>query len=252
MLAMTQVRVGLATVLDDDRLGRASLAEVASLGVDVGGARLASPATDFVVADVSGAQSFVFSERSGTHDLEIPAAWSSQVLLLSGLSAITSRLAAFCKAARSARRDGAVVVLDVVSSMWHWAGRDPRVIAMVLREADIVRCSLLDLAAMGTDSAAVRRQMRSNATLVLQGDRAVTAMGRFGEVRVQAPREAISHEDFAERCTAAVCAEFARPRAGQAGVGESAAGRWHRVLHDQARRLAGSGRLARRPDRARS
>jgi sugar/nucleoside kinase (ribokinase family) len=226
MLARTGARVGLATVLDDDRVARASLAEIAALGVDVGAVTLGSTAANLVVVDASGGQSAVLSDDHRGGDLEIPASWSSQMLLLSGLSALTSRLAALCKAARRARRDGTVVVLDVVGSLRHWAGRDARVISMVLREADVVRCSVMDMAVIGTDSATVRRAMRPNATLVVNDDERATAIGTFGEVTVPAPRESIAAEGFADACTAAICAEYARPR----GIGETAGARWHRIL----------------------
>jgi sugar/nucleoside kinase (ribokinase family) len=226
MLARTKVHVGLATVLEDNRLGRASVAEMTTLGMDVGGVKLAPPFTDFVVVDAAGGQSSVIAESGVATDLEIPPSWSSQVLLLSGLSAVTSRLAAFCKAARTARRHGTVVLLDVVGSLRHWAGRDPRVISMVLREADVVRGSFLDLAVIGTDSATVRRAMRSNATLVMSDDLGATAIGAFGEVRVQAPSGSIAPERFGEACTAAICAELARPRR----VAETQSARWHRIL----------------------
>ena len=245
VLALKQVHVGLATVVEDDRLGRTSLAQFAALGMDVGGVKLASPVTDFVMVDGTGRHSFVFSECGVAQDLEIPAAWSSQVLLLSGLSAVTSRLAAFCKAARRARRDGTVIVLDVVGSSRHWAGRDPRVISMVLREADVVRCSFLDLAAIGMDSSDVRRALRSNATLVINDDNGATAIGTFGEVRVQGPREPISPEDFAERCTAAICAELARPQR----VAETPSGRWHRILRHAATMRVDSGPFMQQPAR---
>jgi len=227
LLSTGQVHVGLATVFEDDHLARSSLAEIAALGMDVGGVKLVPRVdTQLIVADVSGGESFAFSETGVTQDLEIPAPWSSQVLLLSGLSAITSRLAAFCKAARKARRHGTAVVLDLVGSLRHWAGRDPRVISMVLREADVVRCSFQDLATIGMDSATVRLAMRSNATLVINDHGGTTAVGTFGEVRVKAPRESISAERLAERCTAAICAELARPH----GVAETPSGRWHRIL----------------------
>ena len=118
------------------------------------------------------------------------------------------------------------MVLDVVGSLRHWAGRDPRVISMVLREADVVRGSLLDLAVIGADAATVRRAMRSHATLVLNEDTGTTATGPFGEVRVEAPRESASPRASVEGCTAAICAELARPRS----VAETPAGRWRRVL----------------------
>ncbi len=105
---------------------------------------------------------------------------------------------------------------------------------MVLREADVVRSSFFDLAVIGTDAAALRRAMKSNATLVLHDDGGATAMGTFGDVRVQASRESSTTEVLGESYTAAICAEYARPR----GVGETPAGRWHRVLRHEARRLA--------------
>src|SRR5262249_34207012 len=138
--------------------------------------------------------------------------WSAQVLLLSGLSAVTSKLAVFCKAARSARRDGAIVVLDAVGSLRHWTGCDARLTSMVLREADVVRSSYLDLAVLGTDATSVRRIMRPNATLVLSDDGGTTVSGPFGEVRVPTRRASSAARDFAETCTAAICAELAQPR----------------------------------------
>jgi sugar/nucleoside kinase (ribokinase family) len=235
MLALTRVRVGLATVLQDDRLGRTWLAALAAMRrLDVSGVKLGSPVTELVVVDAAGGQSSVISEAGAAPEIEIPASWSSQVLLLSGLSAVTSRLAAFCKAARRARRDGTLVVLDVVGSLRHWAGRDPRVISMVLREADVVRCSYLDLAVIGADSANVRRALRPNATLVINNGGASTAIGAFDEVRVKAPRTSIAPEVLAEACTAAICAEFARPRSDA----ETASARWHRILGDGALRVA--------------
>jgi sugar/nucleoside kinase (ribokinase family) len=244
MLAFTRLHVGLSTALDDDRLGRTSLAELAALGIDVGGVRRASTVTDLVVVDAAGGQSSVIAERGVAPDLEIPPSWSSQVLLLSGLSPVTSRLAAFCKAARSARREGAVVVLDVVGSMRHWAGRDARVIAMVLREADVVHGSLFDLAVIGADSAIVRQAMRPQAALVVHDGDGVTATGAFGDVRVPMPRGAITAEAFAEGCTAAICAEHARPQR----LAESPSGRWHRILRQGAPELA-AYRLMQRPAR---
>jgi sugar/nucleoside kinase (ribokinase family) len=236
MLAVTRVRVGLATALEDDRFGRRSRAEMAALGVDVSAVKLASVVTDLVIVDASGGQSWVTSAGGEVTDLEIPPSWSSQVLLLSGVSAITSRLAALCKAARRARRHGTVVVLDVVGSLRHWADHDPRVISMVLREADVVRCSVFDLAVIGLDSATVRRAMRSNATLVVNDAAGTVAVGTFGAVEVRACPESIAPQRYAESCAAAICAEFARPQA----VAETQSGRWYRVLREEAPRLATS------------
>lgn len=232
ILARGELRVGLATMLDDDRIGRALRAEMASLGIDVGGMALAPPAAGLVVVDAAGGQLGVVSEGHATRDFEVPPGWSSQVLLLAGLSPVTSKAAALCKAARRARRDGTIVVLDLAGSLRQWAGRDPKIISMVIREADVVRCSLMDLAVLGTDSASVRRAMRPEATLVLSDQAGTTAAGHFGEVRVRGSSEA--SEDSGDQCTAAICAELARPHRGA----ESHGGRWHRVLRESVRQTS--------------
>ena len=73
MLARARVRVGLATVLEDDRLGRTSLAAIAAMGLDVGGVKLASPVAHLVVVDAAGGQSGVLSDAAaGAAELEIP------------------------------------------------------------------------------------------------------------------------------------------------------------------------------------
>jgi len=228
--------IGHVSEREDDRFGRTSLAEIAALGMNVGGVKLGSPVTELVVVDAAGGQSRVVSDPATAAELEIPPSWSSRVLLLSGLSAVTSRLAAFCKAARGARRNGTVVVLDVVGSLRHWAGRDPRVISMVLREADVVRCSYLDLAVIGADSASVRRAMRPNATLVVNDDSITKATGAFGEVKVKALPQSVAADVFAEACTAAICAELARPER----IEETPIGRWHRILGNGTQRAATS------------
>jgi sugar/nucleoside kinase (ribokinase family) len=223
-LARRQFRVGLATVLDDDRFGRAFLAEAAAAGVDLGGVTLVSPTADVVVVDAMGGQGAVVSERGTERDFEIPPAWSSQVLLLSGLSPVVSKAASLCKAARRARREGTTVVLDFAGSLRRWAGRDPRTISMVIREADVVRGSLVDLAALGMDGESVRRSMRPDAALVVGDGAGTTATGPFGVIRVQG--RSCAPEVPAEECTAALCAELARPHRGA----ESPGGRWDRIL----------------------
>jgi 2-dehydro-3-deoxygluconokinase len=224
-LAQGGLRAGLATVLDDDTRGRAARAQLAALGIDVAGVALAPPAAALVVVDAVGDRVGPVSERGPARDFAIPAGWSSAVLLLSGLSPVTSTAAALCRAARWARREGTVVVLDAVGGLRRWAGADPRTTSMVLREVDVVSCSLLDLAVLGTDAATVRRAMRPEGTLVVRDGARATASGGFGEVRVDLPSR--TPDDAPERCTAAICGELARPRP----RAESDAGRWHRVLH---------------------
>jgi sugar/nucleoside kinase (ribokinase family) len=222
-LAQRGLRVGLATVFDDDRRGRAQKARLAERRVDVGGVRLEAAATGLVVVDAVGGELDVLAERGASREFEIPRGWSSQVLLVSGLSPLTSKAAALCRAARRARRDGAIVVLDASGSLRQWAGRDPRTMAMVVREAHVVRCSVLDLAILGTDAASFRRALRADATLVVCDGAGAIATGPFGELRADCDR---ATDDADERCTTAICDELARP----ARAVESDAGRWHRLL----------------------
>lgn len=234
LLARAEARVGLAAVIDDDRRGRSAVEELAALRIEVSGVKLAPPSANLIVVDAAGGQSGVLADDRHRTLFEIPLAWSSQVLLLSGLSSVTSKAAAVCKAARRARRDGTLVVLDLSGSLREWAGHDPRTITMVLREADVVRCSFVDLAVLGTDTARVRGAMRAEATLVLHDAHGATAMGRFGEIRVEA-RE-MDRERASEVSAAAIGFELARPRRRI----ESEDARWHRVLREVAKAVASS------------
>ncbi|HEY2511294.1 MAG TPA: hypothetical protein VGI39_10580 [Polyangiaceae bacterium] len=234
LLARAEARVGVAAVIDDDRRGRSTLAELTALRVEVGGVKLAPPGANLIVVDAVGGQAGIVADQRPRTPFEVPHAWVSQVLVLSGLSPVTSKAAAVCKAARRARREGAAVVLDVAGSLREWVGHDARTIAMVLREADVVRCSFVDLAVLGTDTARVRGSMREGAILVLHDAHGAVAMGRFGEVHVEA-RE-MDRERAGEVCAATIGFELARPRGGL----ESEEARWHRVLREVASRVGAS------------
>jgi sugar/nucleoside kinase (ribokinase family) len=200
---------------------------------------LAPPVSGLVVVDNGGAQSGVLAERDPGHGLDVPPGWSSQLLLLSGLSPVTSAAAALCKAARRARRDGTTVVLDFNTSLRLWAGRDPRTVFMVLREADVARCSFADLAVLGVDTATVRGAMRPSATLVINDAAGATATGPFGEVRfAMRDGDRIRAQRAGDRCTAAICAELAS----EGTPTESPSARWHRVLRQWASAVAGETR----------
>jgi sugar/nucleoside kinase (ribokinase family) len=234
LLARTGIRVGLATVLDDDEQGRRAVQGLAATGVDVGGVVLSSAVRSLVVVDAGGGQSGVLAEREPERALDVPPAWSSDVLLLSGLSPLTSVAAALCKAARKARRDGTTVVVDFNASLRLWAGREPRTTFMVLREADVVGCTFADLAVLGVDAATVRKAMRAEAVLVIHDTTGATATGPFGEVRCALPRGDRHAAGMAsDACTATICAELA----GSSTPGESQGGRWHRVLRRWSSRL---------------
>ncbi len=180
-LVRQDLRVGLATVLSDDGSGRLFLAKVAENGVDIGGVQLAAPLRNLVF--VKGGARQVVSFHEVEKPISVPEAWSSRVLLLSGMSPVVAHGAALCKAARAARRVGTLVVVDV-NADWHlWQGRDARAIGMVLREADVVWCSAQDLFGLKMDIPTLRAALRPTAVLVMSdGAGRASATGPFGEV----------------------------------------------------------------------
>lgn len=227
-LAREGLRVGLATVLADDDFGRRCLDRMAASRVDVGGVGLARPRAGLVLVDASGGERTPQWPGGNDPAFEVPSGWSSPLLLLSGLSPALSYAAALCRAARAARRAGALVVLDFNASLHAWAGQDPRTIRMLLREVDVARCSVADLAVLGMDVRAVRVELRPEAvTVVSAPDGSASATGPFGEVTfapppADLPRPSGSGGAF----TAALCAELTR----LGEPGESAQSRWRRAL----------------------
>lgn len=209
-LARHGARVGLATILPDDRMGRALRTRIESAGVDVRGVRLAPPRRAVVVVSGAGAASELASVDAVDEPLVVPDTWSSSVLLLSGLTPIVADAAALCRAARSARRRGAIVVVDINARWRAWAGRDPRAARMILREADVVRASTRDLSTLALDPTSVREITRRDAVHVVTNDAGdACATGPFGEVTVAGsgkPRSILEGDVF----TATICAELAR------------------------------------------
>ncbi len=215
-LASAGLRVGLAAAVGDDRLGRALIAKVARAGVDVGGARVAPPRTGLVFVDAGGEglERAIVAYRSAEEPaVTVPQGWESEVLLLSGLSPHVSHAAAFCKAARAARKRGTVVVVDVNARRRVWKDGDPRSIRSLLKEADVVRASTQDLAVLYHDVPALRASMRKSGVLVLtNGAGPAQAIGPFGEV-VRAPKAMIARDPAGagDAFTAAVCEAIVRP-----------------------------------------
>lgn len=230
-LARAGLRVGLATVLDDDDFGRRSLARIAEAGVDVGGVMLARPRGGLVVVDATGGTNKVAPGAEANAWLAVPEAWSSELLLLSGLSPGLAHAAALCREARRARRRGTMVAIDFNASLHAWAGRDARTIRMVLREVDVARCSVADLAVLGMELAEVRAVLRETAVLVVSdAEGGAIATGSFGEVAMRADAtvsgESASPRGGGDAFTAAMCAELLR----RGEPGESVSARWHRAL----------------------
>ncbi len=226
-LAGQGLRVGLASVLSDDIGGRALLAQVAASGVDIGGVQRAKPRSDLVF--VKGGARQVVSFHEVEQPISVPEAWSSQVLLLSGMSPVVSHGAALCKAARAARRDGTIVVVDVNADWHRWKGRDSRAIRMVLREADVVSCSAQDLFGLNMDVPTLRGALRATAVLVLSdGAGRASATGPFGEVAHALDQAALfASLGESDAFSAAICSELAR--AGHTDEGGGAL--WARALH---------------------
>jgi sugar/nucleoside kinase (ribokinase family) len=216
-LALRQLglRVGLATVLADDRLGRTLKEAIAGSGIDTDGIELAGPTSGLVF--VSGGARQVLPFRDEAQALEIPTGWSAQVLLLSGMSPVVSQGGALCKAARAARRVGSAVVVDINAEWELWRGRDSRTIRMVLREADVVWCSVEDLLGLNVDMPTLRASLRPTTVLAMRdGVGRISASGPFGEV--VAPRreeDTLSPIGQGSLFAAALCAELARTRTGE-------------------------------------
>lgn len=246
-LARQGLRVGLATVLENDSTGRHLRDGLAAAGIDTAGVELAHPTSGIVF--VRGGARQVVSVREQEQAVAVPAHWSAQVLLLSGMSPVVAHGAALCKAARSARRAGSIVVVDVNARWDLWAGRDARSIRMILREADVVWASAEDLFGLNMDGGAMRAALRPNAVLASSdGAGSAFASGPFGEVARSPADEPLSPTGEGDAFAIAICAELAR--AGKAS--EESAELWSLALrrgHEAATAL--SGRMARRSPPAR-
>jgi sugar/nucleoside kinase (ribokinase family) len=226
-LARRGLRVGLAAALGDDSLGRALLSRVTAAGVDTAGVSLTASRAGLVFVDGAGLSSSVVGYKQEAPPISIPEGWASQVLLLSGASPVVAQAAAFCKAARSARRAGTVVVVDVNARPHLWLGQDTRMLRAVMSEADVVSVSAADLAVLGVETAALRAMMRQESVLMVTGPTRLRATGPFGEIALDpAALGPSAPPATGDAFTVAICAELAR-------VGAAALGRtdvWERVL----------------------
>ncbi len=222
-LASRGLRVGLSTVLTDDRAGRALVQRVSAAGISVGGVRLSTSRGGLVMAEGGAAGLELVPSRSEEQPIAIPETWSAPVLLLSGVSPHVASGAALCREARRARRSGTTVVVDA-NAKWHlWAGRDGRVVRSLVREADVVRCTGADLAVLGTSRDDLRLAMRPNAVLVTTDEDETRVSGPFGDLALAS--RARPEADTNDETIASICAELAR-----AGRGPEATSIWHRAL----------------------
>jgi 2-dehydro-3-deoxygluconokinase len=221
-VAAKGLRVGLATVLPEDAASCAILDSLVATGVDIKGVAFARPSNNFIL--VRGGARQVVSFAESDQPVAIPTGWSSQVLLLSGMSPIVSHSAALCKAARAARRAGTTIVVDVNAQWSEWQGRDARSIRMVLREADVVWCNAQDLFGLNMDLPSLRAALRPTAVLVLSnGAGTASATGPFGEVAHTLPKDKIAPFGEGDAFTTAICYELARTHNSDAAL-------WSRTL----------------------
>lgn len=225
-LAAQGLRVGLATVLADDAPGRALHEKLASRGIDVGGVQLGKRGAGLVLVRGGARQVLTLGEEP--EPPSVPAGWSSRVLLLSGVTPGVAHAGALAKAARAARRAGSLVVLDLDVRWELWRGREPRVLRMVLQEADVVWSTAQDLVDLGMGGDALRASMRRGAVLVSSdGVSATSATGPFGELAQRLSRDAATSPVLDRGAfTVAIASELARSRGGEELSGDL----WLRTL----------------------
>ena len=226
-LAAKGLRVGLATVLSADALGRKARLVLKGAGVDTSGVVLAAE------HDKPWRMAVRPEARGELHHdeatLGVPEGWSAPTLVLSGLSPQLLQASALCRAARAARRAGALSLIDFNANRSVWNGRDARNILMVLREVDVARASIADLAVLGMDLRQVRRALRPDAVLVMTDHHGRSiAMGPFCEVSVPRRGPAPKARGAGDSFTAALSAELSRP----SEASESAADAWRRALRN--------------------
>ncbi|MEO8876646.1 MAG: hypothetical protein ABI461_13730 [Polyangiaceae bacterium] len=220
-LVRQDLRVGLATVLQDDSVGRTVVDKLESAGIDVGGVCFSSPTSS--VFFVRGGALQTLHEGKEDAPISIPEGWSSQVLLLSGMSPVVSHGAALCKAARAARRAGSTVIVDLHADWNLWRGRDWRSTRMILREADVVWASGEDLLGLDLDVPSLRAAMRPNAVLATHTLGCTSAFGSFGAVTHPSK---LGPTDRDDDLVAAICFELKHAK----NNGENDASLWTRAL----------------------
>lgn len=183
------MRVGLAGIAVDVPEARTALAAAEAERVDVAGVKLVPADGALRLVDgrtTTDAREVPMSplEQQSREDLagvSIPDRWSASLLALSGVSPALEASAAFCRAARAARRAGSTVLLDLNVRWKLWRGGDARVALMPLHEADAVWCTAEDLFGMNLELSALRDALRPDAVLVtMDGEGRLSASGPFG------------------------------------------------------------------------
>jgi sugar/nucleoside kinase (ribokinase family) len=181
--------VGLAAAVGADVLGEALTARVSARGVDVSLVERAPQRTGVVfVEHLARGRRIVGYRDADEPTPRLAPGWQARVLFVTGLGPVEEQAARFGEAAREARRQGALVVVDANARPRLWRGRAPGAALDVLGEADVVKASADDLATMDLTVPQARARLRADAVLVqTAGAGEATAVGAFGEAR-RAPR----------------------------------------------------------------
>ncbi|MFO0547969.1 MAG: hypothetical protein U0271_06255 [Polyangiaceae bacterium] len=204
------LRVGLATNLQDDSLGRRLTEHLTNAGIDTTGVSFERSFSGVVLLEARLDAPRVVDTHIAAAPISIPEEWRARVLLLSGLAPSVAYNASLCKAARAARRRGAAVVVEVAATFHAWAGADSRAARAVLANADVVCCTSEDLAILGESALSLRSWMRPEAAFVLHAvGEPPMVTGRFGVVRGRGQKEA---QLLGTPLAASICRELSMSR----------------------------------------
>lgn len=193
-LALTEqgLRVGVAAAMSTDALGPALRARLAAAGVVTAHLTTMPARTALVLIErVAGARRLVGYRSEEEPEPVVQEGFDARILFLTGLLPSEAQQKVWRAAALDARLRKIPVVIDINARPRLWTGVDPGAALGVLRTADVVKCSVGDLAALGLgepDRAvpALRASLRTRATFVLtDGPHPALAIGRFGAVEAR-------------------------------------------------------------------
>ena len=229
-LARLGWKVGLAAVVGDDALGEALAARVAAAGVSTALVERAPPRTGLCFEERAlPSPRFVAYRPADERAPVIGTAWRAKALLLTGILPSPDQAARFGAAAQEARRQGALVAVDLDARPRFFRGRGEAELPGWIGEADVVKASEEDLAVMQLGEDRLRAAMRPDAVLVLTaGPREARALGAFGEVR-RAPAKSLRTSAWGagDAFTAGILDVLLRDGAGGAFFWERALVRGH-------------------------
>ena len=216
-LAEHGLRVGVAASVSADALGEALRARLVAAGVITTHVTTAPGRTGLVVIErLVGARRVVAYRGEDAPEAALPEGFAAKLLFLTGLLPSPSQRKVWRAATTEARRRRIPVVIDVNARTRMWTGVDPASALRVLREADVVKCSADDLAALGLGAPdravpALRASLRRRATFVLtDGPRPALAIGRFGAVEARCrPARAVDPTGCGDAFSAALLAAMA-------------------------------------------